>query len=122
MQNKHIFRVLQINNFYVLFFLLAIRVDKKAFLLHKYPIKMFCTDSGIFPSFLKLVLIRPILKSGDSINATNYRPMIIPPHLSKLFKTLVVNSVRFSLNHILVDQKHGFYPDGSNVLYNLILH
>lgn len=79
-------------------------------------------DSGIFLSALKLGSIRPILKSGDPTDVTNYRPITILPHLSKLFETLVLNSIRPSLNHILIDEQHGFRPGRSTVTCNLSLH
>jgi len=40
-------------------------------------------DSGIFPFAFKLGSIRPLLKSGDSTDVTNYLPITILPHLSK---------------------------------------
>ncbi|KAF0761160.1 Uncharacterized protein FWK35_00013017 [Aphis craccivora] len=79
-------------------------------------------DSGIFPSALKLGSIRPILKSVESTDVTNYRPITILPHLSKLFETLVLNSIRSSLNQILGDEQHGFRPGRSTVTCNLSLH
>ncbi|KAL4149951.1 hypothetical protein QTP88_003802 [Uroleucon formosanum] len=79
-------------------------------------------DSGIFPSALKLGSIRPILKSGDSIDVSNYRPITILPHLSKIFESLVLNSIRSPLNHILIDEQHGFRPGRSTLTCNLSLH
>jgi hypothetical protein len=79
-------------------------------------------DSGIFPYALKLSSIRSLLKSNDSTDVTNYRPITILPHLSKLFETLVLNSIRFSLNHIPVDEQHGFCSSRSTVTCNLSLH
>ncbi|KAF0706704.1 Uncharacterized protein FWK35_00029231 [Aphis craccivora] len=67
-------------------------------------------DSGIFPSAFNFGSIRPILKSGDSIDVSNYCPITILPHLSKIFETLVLNSIRSPLNHILIDEQHGFHP------------
>jgi len=43
-------------------------------------------------------------------------------HLSKLFETLILNLIRSSLNHISVDEQHGFRPGRSTVTYNLSLH
>lgn len=59
---------------------------------------------------------------GDSTDVTNYRPITTLPHLSKLFETLVLNSIRSSLNHILVDEQHGFRQGRSIVTCNLNLH
>ena len=38
---------------------------------------------GIFPDKLKLARVVPILKSGDSSNINNYRPISILPFFSK---------------------------------------
>jgi len=70
--------------------------------------------SEIFPSALKFGPISPILKSCDSTDLKNYRPITILPHLSKLFETLAL-----SLNHILPDQQNGFRPERSTVSCNL---
>lgn len=79
-------------------------------------------DSGIFPSALKLGSIRPLLKSGDSTDVTNCRPITILPHLSKLFETLILNLIRPSLNQILVDEQHGFRPGRSTITCYLNLN
>lgn len=65
------------------------------------------------------------MKSGDSTNVTNYRPISILPYIPKLFETLVynsINSIHCSLNHILVDEQHGFCSGRSTVTSNLSLH
>lgn len=44
------------------------------------------------------------------------------PHLPKLFETLLLNSIRPSINHILVDNQHGFRPGRSSVITCNITH
>lgn len=78
-------------------------------------------NSGIFPSILKLGSVTPIHKSGCRSNVTNYRPITILPHLSKIFESLVHNSIRPSLNHIISDDQHGFRPGRSTTTCNLVL-
>jgi hypothetical protein len=77
-------------------------------------------QTGVFPSALKLSSITPILKSGNPSNVTNYRPISILPHLSKVFETLVLNSIRPTLNNVLVDEQHGFRPGRSTTTCNLV--
>lgn len=79
-------------------------------------------NSGIFASALKIGSIRPTLKSGVSTYVTNYRHITILPNLSKLFETLVLNSISSFFNHILVDEQHGFRRKKSIITCNLSLH
>ena len=46
---------------------------------------------GSFPSELKIAKVVPILKSGDIMKFTNYRPVSILPVLSKVLERLVYN-------------------------------
>lgn len=65
-------------------------------------------DEGIFPSILKFSSITPILKSGNATNVSNYRPISILSHLSKLFEKIVLNCIKRSVNNIVIDEQHGF--------------
>jgi len=77
--------------------------------------------SDIFPSALKLGSIIPILKFGDSTEVSNYLQYYTLSFI-KLFETLVLNLIQSSLNHILIDEQHGFRPGRSTITYNLSLH
>lgn len=79
-------------------------------------------DSGIFPSIVKLDSIKPILKSVILSGVTNYRPITILSHFSKLFGTLVFNSIRSPIYHIHVGEQYGFHLGRSTVTCNLILY
>jgi len=79
-------------------------------------------DSDIFPSALNLGCIKSISKYGNPTNVTNFRPIKILPHLSKLFETLILNLVRSFLNHIVDDERHSFRPERSTITCNLSLH
>ena len=41
-------------------------------------------SEGFFPEYFKTAKIIPILKSGDSNSAVNYRPISMVPFLSKI--------------------------------------
>lgn len=67
-------------------------------------------DEGIFPSAWKISYVIPILKPGDPSNIINYRQISILPHLSKNFELKVLTNIKRSLNHVIIDQQHGFWP------------
>ena len=45
---------------------------------------------GVFPSELKLARVVSLLKSGDSSQLTNYRPISILSFFSKIFERITV--------------------------------
>ncbi|KAF0683004.1 Reverse transcriptase domain-containing protein, partial [Aphis craccivora] len=48
-------------------------------------------DEGIFPTILKFSSVTPVHKSDVKSDISNYRPISIQSHLSKLFESLVLN-------------------------------
>ena len=48
---------------------------------------------GVFPSELKLARVVPLLKSGDSSQITNYRPISILSFFSKIFERIMYNHI-----------------------------
>lgn len=77
-------------------------------------------DEGIFPSVWKICSVSPVFKSGDPSLVSNYRPISILPHIAKLFESIVYSCVKRSLNHIIVDDQHGFRPGKSTVTNSLV--
>ena len=65
-------------------------------------------DEGNFPLILKFNSVTPIHKSNNKSNITNYRPIFVQSHLSKLFESLVLNSIKQSVNNILIEEQQGF--------------
>lgn len=63
----------------------------------------------MFPTALNLFSCTSVLKFGDLKIASNYRSTIILSNLSKILETIVLNSIRPALNHILVNE-HDFKP------------
>ena len=51
------------------------------------------TDSGVFPSCLKVATITPLWKSGEKTDPNNYRPISILSFVSKVFERLVFNRI-----------------------------
>ena len=69
-----------------------------------------CINKGIFPSILKIAKVIPIYKSGEKDLVSNYRPISILPHFSKIFeKILKENIVNFLNKHnVLSESQFGF--------------
>jgi len=88
-----------------------------------YPLFVIFNKSlitGIFPDIWKTSAVNPILKSGDPINVTNYRPISIISHLAKLFEAIVLRSIQPSINRIFLNEPHGVRPLRSTTTCNLV--
>lgn len=88
-----------------------------------YPLYLLFKRSlsdGVFPSVWKISAITPVHKTGDTSNVKNYRPISIIPHIAKLFESLVYSKIKRSLNHIIVDEQHGFRPGKSTTTSSVI--
>ena len=71
--------------------------------------------TGIFPDNLKTAKIHPLLKAGDPLLATNYRPISLLTSISKIFEKIIFNQPTnyLSLNNILTDSQYGFRKNHS---------
>ena len=71
--------------------------------------------TGIFPDNLKTAKIHPLLKVGDPLLATNYRPISLLTSISKIFEKNIFNQLTnyLSLNNILTDSQYGFRKNHS---------
>ena len=71
--------------------------------------------TGIFPDNLKTAKIHPLLKAGDPLIATNYRPISLLTSISKIFEKIIFNQLTnyLSLNKILTDSQYGFRKNHS---------
>ncbi|XP_022161878.1 uncharacterized protein LOC111027769, partial [Myzus persicae] len=77
-------------------------------------------DDSTFPDMWKIGSITPILKSGCRTSVTNYRPISILGHNSKLFESLVLDAIQPSVNLILANEQHGYRTGRSTVTCNLV--
>ena len=67
-------------------------------------------SEGIFPTELKLARVVPILKEGDPMLLTNYRPISILTFFSKIFEKLMYCNIFNFLekNSIIFNRQFGF--------------
>lgn len=76
-------------------------------------------NAGTFPSRWKIAHIIPIYKSGDKSICDNYRPISILSTFSKLFESIIYDSIYAHVKNKLSDSQHGFIKNRST-LSNLL--
>ena len=69
-----------------------------------------CIRIGVFPDVLKVAKVLPVHKGGSKECTSNYRPISILPHFSKIFeKILKVDLINFLMkNQIISKCQYGF--------------
>lgn len=67
-------------------------------------------DTGVFPSALKVALIKPIHKSGETDRVENFRPISILPTLSKIFERVMYQQLNAFLESkkLISSPQYGF--------------
>ena len=70
---------------------------------------------GVFPSKLKYAIIKPLFKSKDPTNVSNYRPIALLPVMSKIFEKVFLSRVVGFLDkhNILNKSQFGFRENSS---------
>ena len=58
-------------------------------------------QSGAFPDLMKIAIVSPVFKTGDSADISNYRPISVLPCFSKIVERVMYNR----LYKYLTDQK-----------------
>jgi hypothetical protein len=79
----------------------------------KTPLADICNasfTSGIFPEILKIAIVKPLHKKGNTGEFQNYRPISLLPVFSKIVEKLMYNRLMLFItkNNILNDTQHGF--------------
>lgn len=72
-------------------------------------------SSSIFPNAWKTSFVRPIPKSSDISNISNYRPISLLPLIPKIFEAIIANKIQFNLNNVIIDDQHGFRRNKSTM-------
>jgi Reverse transcriptase (RNA-dependent DNA polymerase) len=79
-------------------------------------------STGIFPDAWKTSFIRPIPKSQDLSNISNYRSISLLSLIPKIFESIVSNKILPDLNNVIIDDQHGFRRNRSTTTNLLIFH
>jgi hypothetical protein len=90
------------------------------------PLTYICNkrlSQGVFPGRLKFSVVKPILKNGDKLITSSYRPMSLLVYFSKVFEKLIYSRLyeHISISNILDTEKYGFRTNTSteNASYKL---
>lgn len=75
--------------------------------------------SGIFPASWKESFVIPLLKSGDSSNVRNYRPICKSSALAQLFDSIMYSKLSPIFQNLINSIQHGFLS-GKCTLTNLL--
>ena len=80
-----------------------------------------------FPSLWKFGKVSALFKKGDRCDSNNYRPITVPPALSKILEKAVHNQLYFFLSDkkIITSKQFGFRPKLSALTHftdNIFLH
>jgi hypothetical protein len=68
------------------------------------------TNAGIFPERLKLSMVKPVFKKGESHEISNYRPISLLTSFSKIIEELIYTRLitHIEANNLLVQEQYGF--------------
>ena len=74
--------------------------------------------SGTFPDILKIAKVIPLHKGGDKSNPSNYRPISILPHITKIFEKVIYRRLAdfFDKYNVLSNNQFGFRCGNSTTL------
>jgi len=61
-------------------------------------------DEGVFPSMFKFSSVTPIPKSGGPSVVSNYQPISIQSHISKMFELMDLYAIQPTVNSILAEE------------------
>ena len=48
-------------------------------------------QSGVFPDLMKIAIVSPVFKTGDTADISNYRPISVLPCFSKILERVMYN-------------------------------
>ena len=79
--------------------------------------------TSYFPEQLKISKVKPLFKTGDSAQLSNYRPISLLPSISKVYEYVLFNQLfnYMNTNNLLSINQFGFRPSHSTELAGLKL-
>ena len=101
---------------------ISMNILKKVFIAVVQPFKYICNlslNKGVFPEDMKIARVIPLYKAGDKNVFTNYRPVSILPHFSKILEKVFNNRLDNFLekkNNVITDSQYGFRRNRSTSL------
>jgi hypothetical protein len=83
-----------------------------------YPLPYICNKClalGILPTRLTFSVVKPIYKSGDRFNISNFRPIYLLTPFSKVFTKIIYSRMYQHMvqNQILAKKQFGFRSNSS---------
>ena len=79
-------------------------------------------STGIFPNVWKCSYVVPFYKNfGDKCDVTQYRPISLQPHFSKVFESIVNDHPNLFFKYIITTRQYGFLS-GRSVDSNLMVY
>ena len=69
----------------------------------------------IFPDELKLAEVMPLFKKANPFDKTNYRPVSLLSHISKVFERLIYNQINEYIEPFLSKVLNGFRKNHNTV-------
>jgi len=71
---------------------------------------------------LKFSSVTSVHNPGELSNVSNYRPISIQSHISKIFELLVFHCIQPSIKRIFMKEQHGFHLGRSTITCNLVFN
>ena len=80
-----------------------------------------CLDEGILPNSPVLSIVTPIYKGGGKSEPSNYRPVALTNHLTKIFEKVMKKAMvaHLEANHLFNITQHGF-TEGKSTISQLL--
>ena len=88
----------------------VVKAAESSFILSLTHVLNISLSSGVFPTEMKIARVIPLLKTGDPMKLSNYRPVSVLPLFSKLFERLMYNRLISFVNkhEVLYSLQFGF--------------
>ena len=56
-------------------------------------------QTGVFPDLMKIAIVSPVFKTGDTANISNYRPISVLPQFSQILERVMYSRL---YKHLLI--------------------
>ena len=73
--------------------------------------------NGVFPDELKLAEVIPLFKKADPFDKSNYRPVSLLSHMSKVFERIIYNQINENIEPLLSNLLTGFRKNHNTTFF-----